>query len=54
MDTTMGTTMRDLQEISNIEAADALGITMSSLKARLHRDRIFLRKQQGNYAKSPR
>ena len=46
--------MRDIQELSNTEAADALGISISSLKARLHRGRVLLRKQLENYVKSPR
>ena len=45
---------RDIQELSNTEAADVLGITISSLKARLHRGRVLLRKQLENYVKTPR
>ena len=46
--------MRDIQELSNTDASDALGITVSSLKARLHRGRVLLRKQLENYVKAPR
>ena len=46
--------MRDIQELSNTEASDALAITISSLKARLHRGRVLLRKQLENYLKTPR
>lgn len=37
--------LRDVQELSNAEASDALGISIPSLKARLHRGRLLLRKQ---------
>jgi RNA polymerase sigma-70 factor (ECF subfamily) len=46
--------LRDIQELSNAEASDALGITISSLKTRLHRGRVLLRKQLENYMKAPR
>ena len=46
--------LRDVQELSNTEAAEALGITVSSLKARLHRGRVLLRKQLEKYVKTPR
>jgi RNA polymerase sigma-70 factor (ECF subfamily) len=46
--------LRDSQELSNAEASDALGITISSLKTRLHRGRVLLRKQLENYVKTPR
>ena len=46
--------LRDIQELSNSEASESLGITVSSLKARLHRGRVLLRKQLENYVKSPR
>ena len=46
--------LRDIQELSNTEASESLGITVSSLKARLHRGRVLLRKQLENYVKAPR
>ena len=46
--------LRDIQEFSNAEASDALGITVSSLKARFHLGRVLLRKQLENYVKAPR
>ena len=44
--------VRDIQELSNIEAAESLNITVSSLKARLHRGRVLLRKFLGDYVKT--
>ena len=41
--------MRDIQGLSNEEAADSLKISVSSLKARLHRGRILLRKHLQDY-----
>ena len=36
--------LRDVQGLSNEEAAEIAGISVSSLKARLHRGRVLLRK----------
>ena len=36
--------LRDVQDLSNEEAAEILGVSVSSLKARLHRGRVLLRK----------
>ena len=44
--------LRDVSGLSNTEAADSLGITVSSLKSRLHRGRILLRKHMSDYVKS--
>ena len=44
--------LRDVQELSNTEAADAIGITVSALKARLHRARVLLRKHLEGYLRS--
>ena len=41
--------LRDVQGMSNEEAADTLKITVSSLKARLHRGRVMLRKYLQDY-----
>lgn len=46
--------LRDIQELSNAEASDALGITVSSFKARLHRGRVLLRGQLEEYLKTLR
>ena len=46
--------LRDLSGLSNTEAADSLGITISSLKSRLHRGRILLRKHMSDYIESSR
>jgi RNA polymerase sigma-70 factor (ECF subfamily) len=43
--------LRDVEELSNDEAADVLGITVASLKSRLHRGRILLRKHLADYVK---
>ena len=41
--------LRDVQGLSNEEAAAALDISVSSLKARLHRGRVLLRKYLQDY-----
>ena len=41
----------DIEELSNSEAAEVLGITVSSLKSRLHRGRVLLRKYLSDYVK---
>ena len=46
--------MRDLSGLSNAEAAESLGITISSLKSRLHRGRILLRKHMSDYIEASR
>tara|TARA_B100000315_G_scaffold40358_1_gene35224 strand:+ start:11579 stop:12088 length:510 start_codon:yes stop_codon:yes gene_type:complete len=43
--------LRDVQGLSNEEAAAVLDISVSSLKARLHRGRILLRKYLQDYLK---
>lgn len=45
----MAVVLRDVQGMSNEEAADALKISVSSLKARLHRGRVLLRKYLQGY-----
>lgn len=42
--------LRDVSGLSNAEAADALGVTVSSLKSRLHRARVLLRQHLAEYA----
>ena len=46
--------LRDVQGLSNNEVAEVLGITVSSVKARLHRGRIILRKFLSDYVKTAR
>lgn len=41
--------LRDVQGLSNEEAAEVLKISVSSLKARLHRGRVLLRKHLQDY-----
>ena len=44
--------LRDVQELSNEEAAESLDITVLALKARLHRGRILLRKHLSDYMRA--
>ena len=41
--------LRDIQGLSNEESAEALNISFSSLKARLHRGRVLLRQELQEY-----
>lgn len=41
--------LRDVQGLTNEEAAEVLGISVSSLKARLHRGRVLLREHLQGY-----
>jgi RNA polymerase sigma-70 factor (ECF subfamily) len=41
--------LRDVQGMNNEEAAQVLNISVSSLKARLHRGRVLLRKYLQDY-----
>lgn len=43
--------LRDLQGLNNQEAADVMAISVSSLKARLHRGRVQLREHMRDYLK---
>ena len=43
--------LRDVEELSNTEAAEVLEITVSSVKSRLHRGRVLLRKYISDYVK---
>ena len=45
--------LRDVQQLSNADAAEAMGVTVSSLKARLHRGRVLLRRRLGRYVQAP-
>ncbi len=44
--------LRDVQGLSNRETAEVLNITVSALKARLHRGRVLLRKFLSDYVKA--
>jgi RNA polymerase sigma-70 factor (ECF subfamily) len=46
--------LRDVEGLSNSEAAEVLSITVSSLKSRLHRGRVLLRKYLSDYVKATR
>jgi RNA polymerase sigma-70 factor (ECF subfamily) len=46
--------MRDIQGLSNEEAAEVLRISVSALKARLHRGRVLLRKHLVDYTEQKR
>ena len=43
--------LRDMEELSNAEAAEIIGISVSALKSRLHRGRVLLRKHLDEYLK---
>ncbi len=45
--------LRDVQGLSNTEASEALGISVASLKARLHRGRVLLRNYLEEYVRTP-
>lgn len=45
--------LRDVQGLSNAEASQALGITVSAFKTRLHRGRLLLRKYLEGYVRGP-
>ncbi len=51
-DLRMAVVLRDIQGLSGIEAADALGVQVSTLKTRLHRGRVMLRRFLAPYMKS--
>ena len=46
--------LRDVQGLSNAEAAAALDISVPSMKAKLHRGRVLLRRRLEEYARSAR
>ena len=41
--------LRDIQGLSNLEAADILGVSIPALKARLHRGRVVIRGKLSEY-----
>ena len=44
--------LRDIEELSNAEAAEVIGISVPALKSRLHRGRVLLRKHLDEYLKT--
>jgi RNA polymerase sigma-70 factor, ECF subfamily len=46
--------LRDVEGLSQQETAEALGLTVVNVKARLHRARLFLRKRLGEHLAVPR
>ena len=46
--------LRDVQGLSGVEAAEVLNVSVSALKARLHRGRILLREQLQDYIQAPK
>ena len=44
--------LRDIEELSNSEAAEVMGISVPALKSRLHRGRVLLRKHLEEYLKT--
>lgn len=46
--------LRDVQGLSGVEAAEVLNVSVSALKARLHRGRILLREQLQDYIQPPK
>ena len=46
--------LRDVQGLTNEEAAEVLRTSVPSLKSKLHRGRVLLRKYLGDYAKQKR
>ena len=45
--------LRDVQGLSNVEASESLSVSISALKARLHRGRVLLRKYLEGYVRAP-
>ena len=44
--------LRDIEELSNAEAAEVIGISVPALKSRLHRGRALIRKHLEEYLKT--
>ena len=44
--------MHDVEGLSNPDIAEALGISLPAVKSRVHRSRLFVRKQLADYMKS--
>ncbi len=53
-DLRMAVVLRDIQELSNEEAAQALEISLPAFKARLHRGRLQLRSHLAPYIQAPK
>jgi RNA polymerase sigma-70 factor (ECF subfamily) len=41
--------LRDVEGLNNVQVADALGLTLPTVKARLHRSRLFIRDELDRY-----
>jgi RNA polymerase sigma-70 factor, ECF subfamily len=41
--------LRDVEKLSNLEVAKVLGISLATVKARVHRARLYMRNQLVNY-----
>jgi len=46
--------LRDLEGLSNVEIAEALGMSIPNVKSRVHRARLFLRKRLTDTMAAPR
>jgi RNA polymerase sigma-70 factor (ECF subfamily) len=44
--------LHDVEGLSNPDIAEALGISLPAVKSRVHRSRLFVRKQLAEYLKS--
>ena len=44
--------LHDIEGLSNPDIAEALGISLPAVKSRVHRSRLFLRKQLADYLKT--
>jgi RNA polymerase sigma-70 factor (ECF subfamily) len=53
-DLRMAVVLRDVQELSNEQAAQVLEISIPAFKARLHRGRLHLRAHLSSYVRAPR
>jgi RNA polymerase sigma-70 factor (ECF subfamily) len=44
--------LHDVEGLSNPDIAEALGISLPAVKSRVHRSRLFVRKQLSDYLKT--